>query len=109
VVAAGGGPAGGLAQALGPHEDAVAVARGRCELSPASPASFLGLIYRSELEERIALSRGRVLLDRVIDAEPDLQEDADGWPKVWPNQRTEDARPPEPLECAPQYSSRFLG
>jgi hypothetical protein len=68
-----------------------------------------GLVSRSELEEWVASSLGGVILERVIDADPQTPQDADGWPEVWPEQRTEDARPPEPLECAPQHSCRFLG
>jgi hypothetical protein len=65
-------------------------------------ASFsTGRVCRSELEERVASGLGVVLLDRVIDADPQLPQDADGWPKVRPDQRTNDARSPERLECAP--------
>src|SRR6266566_1584897 len=78
-------------------------------VSPESSSSCIGLVYRSELEEWVASSLGGVILERVIDADPQTPQDANGWPKVSPEQRTEDARPPETLKCAPQYSSRFLG
>ena len=54
-------------------------------------------------------SLGGVILEGVIDADPQTPQDADGWPEVWPEQCTQDSRPPETLECAPQHSSRFLG
>jgi hypothetical protein len=57
----------------------------------------------------VASSLGGVILERVIDADPQAPQHADGWPKVSPEQRAEDARPPETLECAPQHSSRFRG
>ena len=38
--------------------------------------------YRSELEEWVASSLCGVILEGVIDADPELHEDADGWPKV---------------------------
>jgi hypothetical protein len=71
-----------------------------------APSSCVG---RSEFEEWVASSLGGVLRERVIDADPQPPKDADGWPKAWPEQRTNDARPPEPLECAPEHSSPFLG
>ena len=57
----------------------------------------------------MASSLGGVILERVIDADSQTPQDADGWPKVSPEQSTQDARTPETLERAPQHSSRFHG
>jgi hypothetical protein len=68
-----------------------------------------GLGHRSELEERMAPSLGKVLLGRVIHADPAPSEDSDGWPRAWPKQRAEQPRAPVRLERAPKYSCRRAG
>jgi Arsenical pump membrane protein len=81
---------------------------GRCELSREAPSSCIRLAGRPEFEEWVASSLRDVLRERVIDADPQPPEDADGWAKAWPEQGTKDARSPELLERAPEHSSPFL-
>ena len=54
-----------------------------------------------------------VLLERVIDAEVQAHENADGWPETWPEDETEDdtkeARSPVRLERAFQDHPRLVG
>src|SRR5215472_1148001 len=59
---------------------------------------------RAKLEERMAPGVRDVLLERLIDAEAQARENADGWPETWPEDHTEDdtkeVRSPVRPECA---------
>jgi hypothetical protein len=57
----------------------------------------------------VAPSLGNVLLQRVIDADPVPPENADGWPKAGPEQRTKKARAPVRLERVAKDGSRLVG
>ena len=72
--------------------------------SPSSPS-----LGAAELEERVAPRLGDVLLECVVDADPILPEEGDGWPPARSEQRTKQARAPVRLERASQDGSRLLG
>jgi hypothetical protein len=65
--------------------------------------------HRAKLEEWVAPRVRDVLLEHVIDAEAQAQEDADGWPETWPDEETEEARSPVRLERAVQDHASLVG
>jgi hypothetical protein len=67
-----------------------------------------GLGHRSELEERMAPSLGKVLLGRVIDADPAPLRDSDGWPRAWPLQCRSTLTADPVRRCGTTYVARFV-
>lgn len=72
-----------------------------------------GFGHRAKLEERMAPGVRDVRLERVIDAEAQAQENADGWPETWPEDGaqndTKEARSPVRLERAFEDHPRLVG
>ena len=69
--------------------------------------------HRAKFEDRMAPGIRDILLERVIDAEAQAQENADRWPETWPQDYTEDdtkeARLPVRLERAFEDRPRLVG
>src|SRR5436190_1147602 len=68
-----------------------------------------GLDHRSELEQRMAPSLGKVLLGLFIDADADPPQNRDGWPHARPEQHAKQPRAPVRLEGAPNDGCRLFG